>query len=112
MGVVKQPGSTAGAAHPRELLSLLGSCGFGVYACSIVVSEKDRAHFRRIAEAEAELNRDAVRDAAVCEPGVNIALGIALSEFAASFGGDLSRPEEVSPAGLWRARTRQRAVGR
>ena len=67
-----------------------------------MVSEKDRAHFRRIAEAEASLNRDALRADAAREPGANIELGLALSEFAAAFAGDLSRPDEVAPASLWR----------
>ena len=48
-----------------------------------MVSEKDRAHFQCIAEAEAELNEEAVRAAARRPPGHNIALGFALSEFAA-----------------------------
>jgi hypothetical protein len=31
-----------------------------------------------------------------------------LSEFAAAFGADLSRPDEVSPARLWRERAARR----
>jgi len=69
-----------------------------------MVSEKDRAHFQCIAEAEAELNEEAVRAAARRPPGDNIALGFALSEFAAAFGGDLSHPDEVPLIQLWRAR--------
>ncbi len=75
------------------------------YSRCPMVSAKDREHFRRIAEAEAELNREAVRESAARSPGENIALGFALSEFAVAFGADLSRPDEVSPASLWRERT-------
>lgn len=67
----------------------------------------ERAHFHRIAEVEVELNREAMRADAGRLPGANIALGFALSEFAAAFGADLSRPDEVSPASLWRARERR-----
>ena len=74
------------------------------YPCDDMVSEKDRAHFQCIAEAEAELNEEAVRAAARRPPGDNIALGFALSEFAAAFGGDLSHPDEVPLIQLWRAR--------
>ena len=74
-----------------------------------MVSAKDREHFRRIAEAEAELNREAIRESAARTPGDNIALGFALSAFAAAFGADLSRPDEVSPARLWHERTARRA---
>jgi hypothetical protein len=73
-----------------------------------VVSDSDREHFRRIAEAEAELNREAIRDCAARTPGANIALGFALSAFATAFGADLSRPDEVSPASLWRERVSRR----
>jgi hypothetical protein len=77
------------------------------YRAASMVSVKDREHFRRIAEYEAELNREAIRESAARTPGENIALGFALSEFAMAFGADLSRPEEVSPAHLWRARVVQ-----
>ena len=71
-----------------------------------VVSEKERTHFRRIAAAEDDLNRESLARDARRSPGVNIALGLALSEFATTFGADLSRPDEVSPASLWRSRGR------
>jgi hypothetical protein len=77
-----------------------------------MVSAKDREHFRRIAEAELELNRESVRESAARSPGENIALGFALSEFGASFGADLFRPDEVSPASLWRERTSHRSSKR
>ncbi len=67
-------------------------------------SKKDRDHFRRIAETEAALNQDAIRACAARSPGENVALGLEWSEFAASFGGDLSRPDEVAPVMLWRRR--------
>jgi len=70
----------------------------------IMVSEEDRQHFRRIAEVEAELNREAIRASAARTPGENIALGLALSAFAAAFGGDLSHPDDVPPISLWRVR--------
>jgi len=70
----------------------------------IMVSEEDRQHFRRIAEVEAELNREAIRGSAARTPGENIALGLALSAFAAAFGGDLSHPDDVRPISLWRVR--------
>ena len=73
-----------------------------------MVSAQDREHFRCLAEREAELNRDAIRESAARTPGENIALGFALSEFASAFGGDLSRPDEVSPAALWRERVARR----
>jgi hypothetical protein len=69
-----------------------------------MLSEKDRAHFRCIAEAEAELDEEALRAAARRSPGDNIALGFALSEFAAAFGGDVSHPDEVPLIDLWRTR--------
>ena len=69
-----------------------------------MVSAKDREHFRRIAEFEAELNREAIRECAARSPGENIALGFALSEFAAAFGASRPRRDEVSPARLWRER--------
>jgi len=74
-----------------------------------MVSEKDRLHFRRIAEIEAELNQEAIRACAARSPGVNIALGLELGEFAAAFGGDLSRPDEVAPITMWRLRRRSSA---
>lgn len=69
-----------------------------------MVSESARAHFRCIAEAEAELNAESLRLDAEQSPGDNILRGLELSEFATAFGADLSRPDEVSPASLWRAR--------
>jgi len=72
-----------------------------------MVSEGDREHFRRIAEAEAKLNEEAVETAARRSPGENIALGLELSEFAAAFGGDASHPDEVPLIQLWRARIRR-----
>jgi hypothetical protein len=73
-----------------------------------MVSAKDREHFRHLAEGEARLNREAIQESAARTPGENIALGFALSEFAAAFGADLSRSDEVSPARLWRERAAQR----
>lgn len=70
-----------------------------------MVSDHDREHFRRIADAERELERQALHDAAGRDPGLNIEIGLELSEFAAAFGADLSRPDDVSPASLWAART-------
>ena len=69
-----------------------------------MVSDADRAHFRRIAAIEAELNDQAVRQAAGRTPGENIALGFELAEFAAAFGGDISHCDEIPPIRLWRAR--------
>jgi hypothetical protein len=74
-----------------------------------MVSEKDRAHFRRLAEGEAELNREALLACAARSPGANIALGLELSDFAINFGGDQTRPEEVAPIQLWRDRGRRTA---
>ncbi len=71
-----------------------------------MVSERARAHFRCIAEAEAELNAESLRHDAEQSPGDNILRGLELSEFATAFGADLSRPDEVSPAALWRTRKR------
>ena len=85
---------------PRALGSPLGVG----YPSRVMVAPADRDHFRRIAEAEAEMNREAVLDSASRSPGENIALGFALSEFAAAFGADLTRADEVSPARLWRER--------
>ena len=69
-----------------------------------MVSERARAHFQRIAEAEAELNAESLRDDAQRTPGENILRGLALSEFASAFAGDLSRSDEVAPVALWRTR--------
>ena len=69
-----------------------------------MVSEKDREHFRRIALAEADLNRDAIRACAARTPGANVALGLELSDFAIAFGADLTRPDEVAPVRLWQRR--------
>lgn len=77
-----------------------------------VVSASDRAHFRRLAEIEAALNQESIRECAARTPGENIAIGFALSEFAAAFGADLSRPDDVSPAHLWRERINRTASGR
>ena len=86
--------------------------GRGVsYGPLVMVSVEDREHFRRIAEAEADLDRESIRAAAARSPGENIALGLELSEFASAFGGDLSRPDEVAPACLWRALRRLDAAG-
>lgn len=71
------------------------------------VTDKDRRHFRVIAEAEAELNLEATRACGRRDPGRNIEIGLELSEFAASFGSDLSRPDEVAPIQIWRARRRR-----
>ena len=76
-----------------------------------MVSEADRAHFRRIAETEAELNRDALLACAARDPGLNITLGLELSDFALAFGGDCTRPDEVAPIQRWRER-RQRSMRR
>ena len=73
---------------------------------TVMVSHLDRQHFRRIAEMEAKLNHESMRAGAACTPGENIAFGFYLSEFAASFGGDASHPDEVPPIRLWRARKR------
>jgi hypothetical protein len=69
-----------------------------------MVTDRDREHFRVIAAAEAELNREAICAAAARPPGDNIVLGFELSAFAASFGGDLSHSDEPAPIQLWRAR--------
>lgn len=71
-----------------------------------MVSPRDRAHFARIAAAELELAREAAAEGARRTPGDSILLGLELSEFASAFGGDLSHPDDVSPASLWRCRTR------
>ncbi len=77
-----------------------------------MVTAGEREHFRRIAEFEARLNREAVRESAARSAGENIALGFALSEFAAAFGADLARGDEVSPARLWRERVLRAASSR
>jgi hypothetical protein len=77
-----------------------------------VVSASDRKHFQRLAEIEAVLKQESIRECAARSPGENIALGFALSEFAAAFGADLSLPDEVSPARLWRDRPNRPASGR
>ena len=69
-----------------------------------MVSDNDREHFRRIAAIEAQLNDEALRAAALRTPGESIALGFALSEFAAAFGGDVTHEDEVPLIHLWRAR--------
>lgn len=71
-----------------------------------MVSDRDRAHFDRIAEAEAELNATSLREDAHRSAGDNIERGLVLSEFASAFAGDLSRPDEVAPAALWGMRGR------
>ena len=73
-----------------------------------MVSERDRAHFDRIALAEAELNRDAIRACAARSPGTNVEIGLELGDFALAFGGDLTRPDEVAPIELWRQRAATR----
>lgn len=76
-----------------------------------MVTEHDREHFRRIAAIEVELNREAIHAAAARPPGDNIVLGFDLSAFAASFGGDISHPDEVPPIHLWRERVRSNPNG-
>ena len=83
----------------------LGTHGRLRYSSLRMVSEKDREHFRRLAEIEAELNQEALHACAARPPGVNIALGLELGEFAAAFGGDVSRPDEVAPITLWHRRS-------
>ncbi|MBI3181937.1 MAG: hypothetical protein HYZ28_07315 [Myxococcales bacterium] len=73
-----------------------------------MVSEEERAHFRSIAQGMEELNRDAVRRAAFSAPGKNIEEGLAWSEMVSALAADLSRPDEVSPASLWRERALRR----
>jgi hypothetical protein len=75
------------------------------------VTARDREHFRLIAETEVRLNRDAIRACGLRDPGQNIEIGLELSEFAASFGADLSRPDEVPLVVLWRERRKRRATG-
>ncbi len=72
-----------------------------------MVSERARAHFQRIAEAEAELNAESLREDARRPPGDNVMRGLELGEFASAFARDLSRPDEVSPAALWHTRGRR-----
>lgn len=74
-----------------------------------MVSRRDRAHFDLIALTERELAREAIEESARRTPGESIALGLELSEFASAFGGDVSHPEDVSPASVWRTRVRTRA---
>ena len=74
-----------------------------------MVTAGDREHFRRIAEFEARLNREAIHECAARTAGENIALGFALSEFASAFGADLAHGDEVSPSRLWRERVLRRA---
>ncbi len=74
-----------------------------------MVTARDRAHFDRIAAAEAKLNRDAICACAARLPGRNIEIGLELSDFALAFGGDLTRPEEVPPIRLWRQRRATRS---
>lgn len=69
-----------------------------------VITAQDREHFRVIAETEAELNLESIHACARREPGRNVEIGLDLSEFAASFGGDLSRPDPVPMIALWKAR--------
>jgi hypothetical protein len=69
-------------------------------------SARDRGHFDRIAAAEREAERESIEAAAARSPGENVELGIALSDFAAAFGGDTTSPDDVAPASLWRARRR------
>jgi len=73
-----------------------------------VVTAADREHFRRIAEAEAELNRDSARQAALRSPGDNILLAFELTRVASMSSGSLDRDDEVSPASLWRELQRRR----
>ncbi|MBI1814991.1 MAG: hypothetical protein HYR72_08445 [Deltaproteobacteria bacterium] len=76
-----------------------------------MVSTKERDHFRLIQQAEEELNQDAIRACARRSPEENIVLGLALSEFAASFGADRRRPDEVAPIQLWRNRYHNKSKG-
>jgi len=69
-----------------------------------MASRADREHFDRIAAVERELAAEAVREAAARDPGVNIEIGLELSEFAAAFGGAIEHEPEVSPASLWAQR--------
>lgn len=73
-----------------------------------MASEREREHFQRIAEAEAALNAESLREDARRTPGDNILRGLALSEFASGFAEDLSRPDEIAPAALWGMRGRRR----
>ncbi len=69
-----------------------------------MVSARDREHFKRIAAAEREAERESIEQAAARGPGESIELGLALSEFAAAFGGEIAGSDDVAPSSLWRAR--------
>ena len=72
-----------------------------------MASEYETGHMRRIAAAEAALNREAVLRSADRSPSENIGLAFDLSEFASEFGGVLHGPDdEVAPVKLWRAAAR------
>ncbi len=73
-----------------------------------MVSERDRAHFRAIAEAEAELNLESIRRAAHRTPAENLALAFALTRWVSTFAGSLDRPDEVAPIAVWLKRRRHR----
>lgn len=70
-----------------------------------MIRPRERKHFEAIALAEAEAAQQSIEAAARRTPGENIEIGFALSAFATSFGGEIDRPEEVSPAHCWRTRS-------
>jgi hypothetical protein len=67
-----------------------------------VIKASDRRHLEQIARAEEQLAADSIRAAASRSPGENIEIGFGLAEFAASFGGEIYRPDEVPLAAVWR----------
>ena len=76
-----------------------------------MVTERERQHFRRIADAERELNREAVHRTARRPPGQNIEAGFELSAFAAAFGGVIEKlGDKVSPAALRTALREKRST--
>ena len=74
-----------------------------------MASKRDKARMKRIADAMDELNRGAVREAAVRSPGANIEIGLRLGDFAlgAAQHPD-TRPEELPPVQLWRKLKKRR----
>jgi len=69
-----------------------------------MVTEKDRAHFRAIAEGLDLLEQEAIARAAARPAGTNIEIAFDLSRFVMSRSSDFSREDPVSIAQLWRER--------
>lgn len=74
----------------------------------MAVTEKDRAHFRAIAEGMARLNRESMLEEAKLTPGERILAALRLTDQFLRSAPMEEKPPPVSPASIWRKRNPNR----